>query len=332
MIEEKLEILLITYNRYKDLDNTLKQFLGSPFCECKITILDNCSTDKTPVVCDKYQKLFPKISVIRHKMNIGGNANFLRAVETARSTYTWILGDDDYYNFSGCSDIIKAIESENFDIISVGFLGNSEGKRGIETTSNELINMGVTYFHSLSFISGSIYKTDLYNSYCVNRGYDNITNLFPHFVFINRSYEKNFSVYVSKETIVTRGDHNTTSFAGLEWLNGWLNSCYMIKDKKIEKKAVYEVATGFSSFTLMILYLIALDKSRSDNEFQKNIIHLISAIILTFGVKTIFLLILIIPTALLPSFLCEKVIKNYLTHKYGQKTYEQKKYIERTRR
>ena len=45
MIEEKLEIVLITYNRYKDLENTLKQFLNGPFSECMFTILDNCSND-----------------------------------------------------------------------------------------------------------------------------------------------------------------------------------------------------------------------------------------------------------------------------------------------
>ena len=35
MIEEKLEIVLITYNRYKDFENTLKQFLNSPFSDVK---------------------------------------------------------------------------------------------------------------------------------------------------------------------------------------------------------------------------------------------------------------------------------------------------------
>ena len=56
MIEEKMEIILITYNRSKYLDNTLNQFLNSPFKNCKFTVLDNCSPDNTPEICAKYEK------------------------------------------------------------------------------------------------------------------------------------------------------------------------------------------------------------------------------------------------------------------------------------
>ena len=124
MIEEKLEILLITYNRYKDLEKTLKQFYDGPFSECKFTILDNYSDDNTPDVCTKYQKLFPNLIITRHEKNIGGNANILRAVETSNSLYTWVICDDDNYDFSDCSDIINAIDSEKYDLISPGSHGD----------------------------------------------------------------------------------------------------------------------------------------------------------------------------------------------------------------
>ena len=58
MIEEKMEIILITYNRSKYLDNTLNQFLNSPFKNCKFTVLDNCSPDNTPEICAKYENYF----------------------------------------------------------------------------------------------------------------------------------------------------------------------------------------------------------------------------------------------------------------------------------
>ena len=113
MIEEKLEIVLITYNRYKDLENTLKQFSDGPFSDCKITILDNCSDDKTPEICVKYKNIFPDMTIIRHRKNIGGNANILRAVETSKSIYTWIICDDDSYDFSDCLDIVKQLIQRN---------------------------------------------------------------------------------------------------------------------------------------------------------------------------------------------------------------------------
>ena len=202
MIEEKLEIVLITYNRADYLDHTLKEVLKSPFADCKITILDNSSIDNTSAVCAKYQKLYSNMKVVRHKRNIGGNPNILRAVETSSSTYTWILCDDDNYDFSDCVDVIEAIDSEKFDLISIGAPGQQDWERGLEITSQELVERGSKYFHIFTFVPGFIYKTELYDSMCVHEGYFNIHNIYPHFPFINKSFEENFQVYVSKKEII----------------------------------------------------------------------------------------------------------------------------------
>jgi glycosyltransferase involved in cell wall biosynthesis len=102
MLEEDLEILLITYDRAKDLEKTLNQVLNSPFKNCKITVIDNCSPDDTPQVCAYFQKLFSNLEIIRHKKNIGSSPNYLRAVELSSSNYTWVLCDDDTFDFSNC--------------------------------------------------------------------------------------------------------------------------------------------------------------------------------------------------------------------------------------
>ena len=75
MLEDLLELILITYNRDSYLDKTLEQLLDSPFKNCKITILDNCSPDNTPEICKKYVGKFPNMIIKRHNINIGGNAN-----------------------------------------------------------------------------------------------------------------------------------------------------------------------------------------------------------------------------------------------------------------
>ncbi len=332
MFEEKLEIVLITYNRSMDLENTLKQLINSPFSKCKISVLDNNSTDNTTEICDKYEKLFHKLDIIKHSRNIGGNANILRAVETSNSKYTWIMGDDDNYDFSEISDIIDAIESDEFDIISIGYPGYSNWKRGIKTTSNKLINDKVTYFHTMTFISGFIFKTDTYDSNCITKGYHNISNLFPHFVYIVKSVEENFSIYVSKNSMINRGDEKPAAFSGLEWLNGWINSCIMIKDRRIRRNTFYQVATGSSSFTLMVLFVIALDKIRENSNFNRNKIELVSAIIKSFGIsRELLFLLLFIPSFYVPAFIYKKVIKTYLTRNYSEERYEIMKKIERNR-
>ena len=299
MIEDKLEIVLITYNRYKDLDNTLKQLLESPFSECKITILDNCSDDETPRICTKYEKLFFNMNIVRHMKNIGGNANILRAVETSKSKYTWIVCDDDNYDFSDCGDIIKAIDSENFEIISLGAPGQYNWERGLETTSKELIKKGSRYYHVFTFVPGFIFRTSLFDSFCVLEGYANIRNIYPHFPFVNKSVEENFSIYISKKEVIKRGTKNQTGFSELLWMKSWLSSCEMIKDKKIRVKSVCEDTSG-TSFLKRVVTSISSEKINDNN--SKIMIEFLAAFFNSFGFsKEELLLILIVPMIVIPS-------------------------------
>ena len=322
MIEEKLEIVLVTYNRYKDLDNTLKQFLDGPFSGCKITILDNCSDDKTPEVCAKYQQLFPNLNIIRHVKNIGGNANILRAVETSTSIYTWVICDDDIYDFSDCLDIIDAIDSEKFDLISPGSPGESEWEKGLSTNVKKLLEMGSSYFFARSFVPGTIFKTKLFDSTCLLKGYANMHNLFPYFPFINKSLENNFSIYLSKNKMITPGTHNMAAFSGVYFIAGWINSCSLIKDKNIRKNTVYTHMHG-ASIIRRIFVSITFEKMSNEKEASKNILSLIFAILLTFGFrKDIFLILLILPLSIIPRFIFRIFLSVYVYLKFDIKNKE----------
>ena len=309
MIEEKLEIVLITYNRAKYLENTFKQFLDSPFSVCKITVLDNCSTDETPEVCFKYIQLFPNMHIVRHDKNIGGNPNILRAVETSKSIYTWILCDDDNYNFNDCNDVINAIGSEKYDIISLGSPGQYDWERGMRTTSNELIEKGSKFYHVFTFVPGFIFKTDLFDSNCLQEGYFNVHNIYPHFPFINKSVEDNFTIYISNKEIIKRGIENTPGFSDLFWLNGWLNSCYLIKDKKIRRKTIHESPCDYPFLRLVIATIVIEKSSNTDNA---DLIRFISAFIIVVGWSwDLFLLFIIIPLVIIPSFIHKLLLKSF---------------------
>ena len=117
MIEDKIEILIPTYNRAQLLDNTLNSLLNSPFKDCKIIVRDDASVDETPEICEKYSKLFKNMKIIRNIKNRGLNANTLSSYAEATLPYVWILADNDFLNFDDCDDFIEAIESEKYDMI-----------------------------------------------------------------------------------------------------------------------------------------------------------------------------------------------------------------------
>jgi len=330
MIEKKLEIILITYNRSKYLENTLSQLIKSPFAKCKMTILDNCSTDNTPEICKKYQKLFYNMEIIRHKCNIGGNANILRAVETSNSLYTWILCDDDDYDFTDCDDVFEAIDSEEFDII---LLDSSNFNDIHEKTINELLKeknlklkdrnnkynyhecyktsgrelfdlIGRYYFLIPAFLPATIFKTGLYDSNCFIEGYDNIHNLFPHYALISKSLEKDVPIYKSKKEIVTR----LTTYPSdnyLKTFNGWFESSLMIKnqsDRKIVTKKMWN-----ASFSKALIYNILGGKSEAEEEeFKKELIRLIGTLIKIKGLfRGIVYSLLALIVSIIPKRFCK---------------------------
>jgi glycosyltransferase involved in cell wall biosynthesis len=319
MIEEKLEIVLITYNRYNDLENTLKQFLHGSFSSCKITILDNCSSDKTPQVCDKYHRLFPDLTVVRHVKNIGGNANILRAVETSKSMYTWVICDDDSFDFSKCQDVVDAIDSEKFDLISPGSLGEDGWERGLSTTVKKLVENGSPYFLARSFIPGLIFKTELFDSICMMEGFVNIHNFFPLFPFIYKSFEQNFSIYLSKSKIVNRGTHNMASFSSVNYIEGWINSCLIIKEKQLRKKTAHTLSWGGKSLYSKIFLSIIWEKLTKEEHKSRNILFLLATTIAAFGFSFDELIIMLMfLISIVPAILLRSLLKIYVYLKYDK--------------
>ena len=122
-MKDKLQIVLITYNRKKYLQRTFDQIFAkdSPIKDYDITILDNASTDGTSELIKEYKLKFPNINHIRHNINIGGNANICRAFElgvTSGKEYVWVLCDDDKYDFSNWHEVEREINAKK-DIICV---------------------------------------------------------------------------------------------------------------------------------------------------------------------------------------------------------------------
>lgn len=330
MIEDKLELVLITYNRANYLENTLSQLLNSPFRNCKLTILDNCSTDNTPQICIHYKNLFSNMQIIRHKHNIGANANILRAVETSTSLYTWLLADDDSLDFSLSEPVIEAINSERYDVLIFysagvefhGFNGETiyqqlknykiekykdNSVNFSETHGKELVNIiKHYYFQTLTFIPSNIFKTEIYDSECFIEGYDNIYNKLPHFKFIAKTIENDLSIYVSEKEIVSRGIENSTHDT-LTGVNFWLSSSLILKDKKM--RDIMTKKMFMHSMFYFVIYAVLEAKANKDKKFRNKIISLNSNLFKTKGfLKGLGYLFLISLLSLIPSSICKYFI------------------------
>lgn len=262
-VEELLEIVIITYNRKKELSKTLEKTTAdySPVRKCSIKILDNCSTDGASELCRAYQEKYSNIHHIRHPQNIGGNANICRAFEIASKEYIWCLSDDDGLDWSGWGEIEDAMR---------------QGYDGIFTTQTNLKRS-----HGLggilmecTFCPGCIYKRSLISSDVLQGMYANIHDFLPHLTIALAAIMNDGKFYIPENEIVfqppkfedipevattnnMRG--NKVSYSALTtdkiWEIGFINLVSLLDENKI--KLVYaDLSALYGSQYEYIRYLI----------------------------------------------------------------------------
>ena len=180
-IENYLDVCIITYNRASYLEATIKKFLGTPLKNCNIYVIDNCSTDNTRSVVEKYGDT---IKYHKNRFNIGLGANIMRALEFGEKPYIWIIGDDDDYDFEHIDDLIPVFDEGKIDLIHVGAHTDMPWTFGGQTINTRTaVEQGYHFFKYSSFIGCDIVKRKAAEEYAI-KGYDNIVNTYPHMPFM----------------------------------------------------------------------------------------------------------------------------------------------------
>lgn len=337
MIEDKIEIVIPTYNRANYLNETLNYLLNSPFKDCKITIRDNASPDETQKICEKYSKLFKNMHIIRNNKNIGGNLNVLLCYEQATYPYVWVLADNDYLNFDKCNDFLEAIESEKYDLIICNsalytaddspnyypttddesiseYIRRESGKdeNYLENTTQELAHIiKKHYFMIGGFISSTIYKTSLIDTEVLIQGSDYISRSYPHFPLVAKSLNENRLTYKTKYDIVfLRENPGDTEIIGIEWYSRYLDCLLLIENEQLRHYA--EEHAGHKIY-YEIPARIVYAKVRHDPGLKNSIISFIEIIYKLKGWYKGFLYqIYIMIFYLMPTKLCEYFVKKRL--------------------
>lgn len=298
-MKNKLDVFLITYNRKEHLQKTFEYVFAtkSPIKDFDITILDNCSTDGTSELCKKYAEKYSNVKHIRHKKNIGGNANIARAYEIADKEYVWVLCDDDKFDWSNWEEIEQAIQND-YDVVLASTYAIKD-----RNNLSQLVRQ-------LTFVPAGIYKTKLITNSVLMNMYFNISNIFPQLALACKAINNQSSIYIPKKDIVevfiqekgysrVRGSEGNEfvhpSIENMFWQVGFINSVQMIKDKKkrayLVKKADFNQKTFEDISTFSMLRNILYINKQSHNNYFKNVCDVFSA--LPFLYKLWFLVLLV---------------------------------------
>jgi len=240
--EEKLHIILITYNRDKYLTRTLDTVLAddSPVKGCDILIIDNNSSDDTRSHVANIMKAHPNVTYRKNKYNVGISGNIAKAMEAADKEYYWILADDDVYDWSNWFEVDHAM-SRGEDIIIIARYAISDALK--HNVASQMLQC--------TFVPGSIVRTSLLNDTVMRNVVDTVDTLFPHLCPIIRQINRKKDIYVISKGIVdngmdgvvdisyTRGQNRDELFKRtikMTWHLGYAGICTGLNDKVVREE------------------------------------------------------------------------------------------------
>jgi glycosyltransferase involved in cell wall biosynthesis len=239
---QKLEPVLITYNRSEELQRTLEAFIKAGLTGIKLHILDNASTDNTKAIVSTAQERWPILTYHRNQHNIGGNANILRAVEITSSEYSWILGDDDAWHLGDISELCTVLNEARADIIRLGWLV-SPISRVEYVEARDLVRHDKLFFASISMISATIVRRSVIIEH-LPHAYMGIADAYPQLVPVLRAIgQQPLNVYSLSQDLMTHTPSTTPGyyFGDLEWYSSWFRMSRFIQDAEIRRCFISEI-------------------------------------------------------------------------------------------
>lgn len=185
-----LTIAIPTFNRPEQLGKTLSIVLPQVIAHdnVQLLILDNASPVPALDVLlhvAGLDSLPPRIKVIRHRVNIGGNANILRCFEVAEGDWLWCLSDDDCPSAHAVEYILADCETGGFCYCYYGL--NPEVPK-LDDCNGRFMGRGVAdfvkriprYGHRL-FISEAVFNLSVVCRY-LTEAYAVVNSGAPHLV------------------------------------------------------------------------------------------------------------------------------------------------------
>ena len=117
----KLSVIVPVYNVERYLNRCIESILNQSFIDFELILVDDCSKDNSPQICDEYKK-DSRVKVIHNRQNKGLSEARNAGIHVACGTYLSFIDGDDFIVPNTFSIMISELEQNNLDIISGYFM------------------------------------------------------------------------------------------------------------------------------------------------------------------------------------------------------------------
>ena len=122
-------IILTAYNQENCLRRAISSVLNQTFQNFELVIVDDCSTDGTIKLIEKYQTLNKNVKLYRHSKNSSSHAARMTGVKNAKGKYILFLDGDDYFFVDALEKLNnEVIEKKDFDVCEFSYVSRPDNE------------------------------------------------------------------------------------------------------------------------------------------------------------------------------------------------------------
>lgn len=139
--EKKVSIIVPIYNSEQYLTKCLDTLVRQTLPDIEIILINDASTDTSPLIMDEYQKKYPQLIVqIHQEKNAGQGAARNMGLRMANGKYILFVDSDDYVDVDICKKLYLQAEATSSDIVCCEYYEtNASSTREISPYSTQVM-------------------------------------------------------------------------------------------------------------------------------------------------------------------------------------------------
>lgn len=158
-------VVIPAYNSARYIDKAIESVINQTYKDIELIIVDDCSTDNTIEVVEKYKEKI-KLNIVKNEKNVGVGISRKVGINNAKGKYITFLDSDDYLLNNFIEINVKLIEQHDSDVVytSVGILSPTNQMKVVQAgdylAENEA-TLNIFFWCEMNFLTGKLFKTEL---------------------------------------------------------------------------------------------------------------------------------------------------------------------------
>jgi len=115
--KREISVIMSVYNSEKYLSEAIESVLNQSFSNFEFLITNDCSTDNSSILLEKYSKIDSRIKILNNKSNIGLTKSLNKMVKLSKGKYIARMDSDDICREDRFEKELELIKKSNADVV-----------------------------------------------------------------------------------------------------------------------------------------------------------------------------------------------------------------------